>query len=476
MSGNTTNVPAPMFGPAGFSAPSEVDILAGVQADFNAAFGGNMNTALTTPQGQIATSVTALIGDANAQFLALANGVDPAYASGRMQDGIGRIYFMTRNPAMPTVLQVACNGLAGVKIPVGALIADNSGNIYACTQASTIASNGTIALAFANLLTGPLPVPAGGSLVIYQVIPGWDTVAIVSGVVGSVVESRSDFELRRQLSVASNGAGFLPAILGAVLAVPGVIDAFVADNTAATTITVNGLTLAPNSLCVVVAGGDPQAVAKAIWSKKNPGCSYTGNTTVTVFDSNSGYSQPFPDYSVSFQVPNAGQTAIDVTILNSPIVPANAEALVQAAVFAAFVGADGGPRARIGSALFASRFYAGVAALGPWAQIVQILVQMTQNPDAGFTGTITNGVLTVTAVSLGALAVGQHVFGTLLAPGTRIVSIIAGTGGVGTYGLTPSQTIANNGYQSIFADQNSLTYSLNRVPTLNPGDVRLILI
>ena len=35
-----TSVPPPTFGPKGFIAPSEADILAGVQADINAAFGG----------------------------------------------------------------------------------------------------------------------------------------------------------------------------------------------------------------------------------------------------------------------------------------------------------------------------------------------------------------------------------------------------------------------------------------------------
>ena len=79
----TTNVPAASLSPTGFVAPAESDVLTGVQADLQAAFGGNLNPALNTPQGQIAQSVAAIIGDANDQFLALANGVDPAFADGR---------------------------------------------------------------------------------------------------------------------------------------------------------------------------------------------------------------------------------------------------------------------------------------------------------------------------------------------------------------------------------------------------------
>jgi hypothetical protein len=58
-------------------------------------------------------------------------------------------------------------------------------------------------------------------------------------------------------------------------------------------------------------------------------------------------------------------------------VPSNATALINAAIAAAFSGADGGQRARIGSWIFASRFYAGIAALGAWAQIYSIQLGIT---------------------------------------------------------------------------------------------------
>ena len=93
----TTSVPACSMTAAGFVAPSEPDILAGVQADINAALGGNVNPALNTPQGQLATSETAIIGDCNDQLLALFNGFDPRNAIGRQQDALGYIYFMKRN-------------------------------------------------------------------------------------------------------------------------------------------------------------------------------------------------------------------------------------------------------------------------------------------------------------------------------------------------------------------------------------------
>ncbi|MCI1323010.1 MAG: hypothetical protein LKG47_07240, partial [Acetobacter fabarum] len=113
----TTAVPAPTMTDAGFVAPAESDILAGILDDMNAAFGNVLNTDLSTPQGQLAMSLTAIVGDAYDQMLALFNGVDPARAAGRMQDAIGNLYFMTRKPATATVVTCQCSGAAGTVVP-----------------------------------------------------------------------------------------------------------------------------------------------------------------------------------------------------------------------------------------------------------------------------------------------------------------------------------------------------------------------
>jgi len=63
------------------------------------------------------------------------------------------------------------------------------------------------------------------------------------------------------------------------------------------------------------------------------------------------------------------------------------------------------------------------------------------SPAATFTGAITGDVLTVSAVTAGALAVGSSLYdgpsvgGGLLTPGTTITALGTGTGGIGTYTL-----------------------------------------
>lgn len=374
MSG-TTSVPQPTFGANGFLVPAESAILAGVQADWNAAFGGNLNPALNTPAGQVESSQAACIANAYALFLYYSTQSDPAYAQGRMQDGIARIYFLSRNPAQPTTVQALCTGLTNTPIPTGALATAQDGNQYICTGGGTIPASGNITLPFACVTTGPIACPANSLTTIYRAVPGWDSITnVAAGVVGNVVESTAAFEQRRGLSVALNSRNTLAAILAAVLAVPNVLDARAVENPLPTAATIGGVSVAQNSMFIVVAGGAAQDIANAIWSKKAPGCGYNGNTTLTVIDNNPAYSAPYPSYAVTFQTPLALPIFFAVQIVNSTTIPANGTAMIQAAILAAFAGADGGSRARIGATIYASRYYGGVAGLGAWAEIISLQI------------------------------------------------------------------------------------------------------
>jgi hypothetical protein len=471
MSGTvTTNVPLPVLGPNGYIAPAESVVLAGVQADWNAAFGGSLSFSTTsgsqtnpTPQGQLAASEAAIIGAFNALFLQYVNQVDPAFSSGRMQDGIARIYFISRDPAEPTVVTVTISGLVKVQIPVGALIEDENGFLYSCTNAVTIPAGGSITTTFANNTNGPIACPPQ-TFTIAKTIFGWDSaISTADGVLGQDVESAADFEFRRANTVAANAVGTLPAILGSVLTVADVIDAFVLDNATNAPVTTGGVTLAANSLYVCVTGGLALAVAKGIWLKKQPGCSYTGNTTETVTDPSPLYTTP-PQYQVSFETSTPTVTWFLVNIQNSVLVPSNAQALISAAILNAFVGGDGGARARIGSTVFASRFYAGVAALGTWAQIVSLQLGVQAS---SFTGSISGTTLTVSGAVTGTIAVGQTLVDQtgLITPGTTIVS------GSGTsWQVSASQTVASEPMNTV-SMQNSLSYNINQAPTTAANNV-----
>lgn len=371
-----SSVPKIQFTQAGLVVPAESDVLAGVQSDMNAAFGGGLNSALETPQGQLASSQTAVIGDKNNEFVYFTNQVDPQYADGRFQDAIGRIYFLTRKPATSTAVTVTLTGLAGTVVPAGTLAQDTSGNTYICTGDATIASTGTVTAEFQNIDTGPIPCAAGTLTTVYQAIPGWDAITNdADGIMGSVVESRADFEYRRKNSVALNATGTPESIYATVYDLENVLDVYVIDNPKGIVVNkgVTNYPMLPHSVYVAVVGGLDADIAAAIWSKKDLGCDYNGNTSVTVKDE-SGYNFPQPTYEVTFERPVSLPIKFAVNIVNDPTLPSNIVDLVKASIIARFNGADGTNRERIGSSIFASRYYAPVSAVATNVAVVSILI------------------------------------------------------------------------------------------------------
>lgn len=477
MSGSS--VPTIQFTSTGFVAPAQSDVLIGVQADMNAAFGGNLNPALNTPQGQLVSSETAIIGDCNNQFVYFTTQTDPNYAQGRMLDAIGQIYFLTRNSPEPTTVQATCSGAQGVVIPTGALAIDTAGNLYSCTTGGTIPLGGSITLSFACATNGPIACPAGSLTTIYQAIPGWDSITnAADGVIGSNVESDAAFRARRAASVAVNAISTNDAVLANVLAVPNVLDAYVTDNPTSSPVTIQGQTIAANALFVCVSGGAQADIATAIWKKKPPGIPMTGSTTATVTDTGSGYYVPYPTYTIKYQIAASLPILFAVTMKSGLEVPSNALSLVQAAIINAFAGGDGGLRARIGAYIFASRYYAPVATIGPWAQIVSILIGSPNTPTAVVTGSISGTTLTVTAVSSGVLAVGQYLFDTAphIALGTTITALGTGTGGTGTYTVSISQTISSETINAVAPTLNDMLVNINQAPAIAANQITLTLV
>lgn len=379
-----SSVPTIQFTPAGVIIPTESAVLAGVQSDMNAAFGSGLNPALETPQGQLASSQTAVIGDKNNEVALIVNQVDPQYSDGRFQDGIGRIYFLTRKPATSTSVTCTLGGVAGTVIPAGTFAQDTSGNTYAATGSSVIGVGGTVSAEFQNLSTGPIPCAAGTLIKVYQAISGWDTITnAADGTIGHNVENRSDFELRRKNSVAINAHGTPSNIYAKVFDVEDVLDVYVIDNV--TNATVNtGATAYPvveHSIYVAVVGGLDADIAKAIWNAKDNGCDYNGNTSVTVTDP-SGYSYPQPSYTVKFQRPAALPIKFAVTIVNDPLLPLDIVTRVKAAIIARFNGTDGTVRERIGSLILASRYYGPASSVAPNVAVVSVLIG-TSTPTLG---------------------------------------------------------------------------------------------
>lgn len=324
-----------------------------------------MSKSLTTPQGQIAMSDTAIIGDKNDNLAWLVNQINPDFAEGRMQDAIGQIYFIDRIAAIGTTVTATATGLVGTVIPANSIAQDASGYLYYSLADAVISASGAVDIVFQNQASGPIACPIGTLNTIYRAISGWSGITnATAGVLGNEVESRANFEYRRKQSVAGNANNQLGAVYANILAAPGVTDAYVTQNNTGLAV-VKGFTdfeLEPHSLYVSVYGGASADIAKAIWQKLPPGPSMVGNTSYTVVD-DVNYVQPYPEYEIKWQTPSAVSVYFKVELANNNALPGDIVNRVRTAVLSAFNGEDGGTRARIGSTIYAGRYYAGVQAI-----------------------------------------------------------------------------------------------------------------
>lgn len=291
-----SSVPSPSINANGVVVPPQTgsgSILEGVLADLNAAFGGNLNTTnLSTPQGQLASSITAYIADKNSLFSYFVSQVDPQYSQGFMQDAIGRLFGITRLPATYTTITCTCSGAAGTVIPANAQAMDTSGNLFVCSGGGSISGSGTVSLVFTAVNPGPVSCPAGTLTRIMTTTSGWDSITNPTGtdtnplLLGTNVENAQAFELRRQASLYANAQGMTDSVRAAVLSSGSTLnppliptDCLVLDNSG--NLTSKGVTLFAGSMYVGVQGGDPTSIGNAIWSKKSMGCTYAPTSSVT---------------------------------------------------------------------------------------------------------------------------------------------------------------------------------------------------
>lgn len=405
----TTNVPLPTFGTAGLITASEQAILAGVLQDYAQAFalgGKTLNTALTTPQGQMASSNAYSVAAFQAMLAQLIANVDPLTASGAFQDALGRIYFLTRQAATYATVSAIVYGTVGQTLAAGAQAKSGDGSIWATTADVTFNTSGQAPVTFQALVAGSVPVAGVNDLEIYQQAPGWERITNAAGSVpGEDVENRQNFEARRAASVQIGGVGQAANVRAAVMAVTGVTDCYVYNNgsDAAITYGTTNFPIPAHSIAITVSGSATQAaIAQAINSKLDCGCGMVtaaglGTLNTYNYQDTVNYGAPYPTYPIKWVTPATTQLYMTVNVANLTTLPANYIVQVQKAVATAFlsgfVSQDGTisvPRARVGAQIVAAEYAAPILALGGLIVPISIFIGTSAAPSSG--ASITMGI------------------------------------------------------------------------------------
>lgn len=368
------SIPALQVTDQGIVAPATNDVIKGLWEMFKEAFGHDLNTAMNTPQGQLVTSLAAIITDERNQMINLLNQFDPRYAQGIWQDGLGYIYFMTRKQATHSNVDLLLTGLAGTTIKAGTQFVDDNGQAWQLTQATVIANNGQVTAHALCTVAGNINAAADTITTIPKAISGLDRVTNPSAAMAGVKEeSRLDFEKRRHASVAINSKNTNASTYGAIADLPDVKDVYVVDNPTDETISV-GATHYPvirNSILVAVMGGDDERIARTILTKAGSGCSFNGNTSCVIADTENFPVRP-PTYTVKFLRPAMVPVFFQVVVDDKDQLSHQDSEAIKAAIIDAL--ATGTTRAAIGHAVIASKFICPVATVIPHLSIVALRI------------------------------------------------------------------------------------------------------
>jgi hypothetical protein len=315
----TDTTPYQYITSTGVIVPDTSSILGDVQSEYQSVFGADLIVSPDTPQGVLITAETLARTEVVNNNAALGSQINPNIAGGTFLDALLALTGMQRTPATQTlVTNVTLTGVAGTVISAGTLAATAAGDQFASLATVTLGSGGTATVNFASVAYGPIPCAGSALTVIVSNILGWETVTNnASGSPGSATtlgtSTQSDQAARalRQNTLAFNGLSLAAAITSALYNVPGVTSLTFQENVAASTQTINGISMTGHSIYACVNGGSNLAVAAALLENKSSGCAWNGGTTVDVVEPASGQT-----YAVQFDRPTPIGILVQVTTTN----------------------------------------------------------------------------------------------------------------------------------------------------------------
>ena len=395
-----------------------------VQSEYTSAFGAGLILAPYTPQGVLANAETL----ARTRMLQLnatvSNQINPNYAGGVFLDATLALMGSYRSSTRYTLVSVNVTGVPGTVIPAGSLVQDILGNLYQTQYLTTLGSGspGTATVTVAAVVGGPLVVAIGAITTIVTNILGWETVInpAIQSAVGSTVQSDAGARTLRKVTLAAQGNSLTQAIISGIYLIPNVTDVFFQQNIASTPQLIAGVLMAPSSIYVCEAGGDPNAVALTLNNKKSGGCNYNNAAGYVGIGTSIGTTTQ----TATTVLGNADITSLSVSNVTLFIGQAVSGAGIPAGSYISYIPP-------LDTTYVTLSKNATAAASG---------VTMTFAPSPYITGLATIGITTqtgdtaisspnVTALSTGTsqLFIGQTVSGTGLAAGTVITGITSST-------------------------------------------------
>ena len=304
-------------------------IQAEVTAEYQQAFGADINLDESTPQGVLySAEVQSRIGIArnNAK---LANQINPNLAGGVWLDAILALTGTQRTAATFSFVSCDLTGQPLAAIPAGVTASTSSGFIFESETAIVLDSFGNGSVIFRSVIPGEVAANAGTLNTIENGVIGWETVNNTDdATLGSSTQSDEEARIFRSQTLASYGTSQAFSITSALQQISGVRSLSFLENISSVDQVIEGIPMVGHSIWACVDGGTDEDIGTALVSKKSAGAAYNGSVSVAITEPTSG--QPF---DVLFERPTEVDIVAQVTISSNTAV-SNPEAAIKEAILA----------------------------------------------------------------------------------------------------------------------------------------------
>lgn len=316
-------------------------------------FGEDLDVSIDTPNGQLTGLFAAPVAEVWQQLNAVYDAYNPNAAYGISLSNIGVITYTPRQTPGKSTVPVIIVGTAGTYIPmnIARIYTQPLQNPFRLLSDVTIPPGGIITVQAEAIEDGPIIAPPGTLTGISTPIDGWTSVTnAVAATPGRNIESDPIYRIRRNNSAAMASQNVEDALKAALLALPGVLDAVVLVNSNSI-VDENGFV--PNSVAIVVEGGEDQDVIDTIYGRKTSSIPTNGDNLGYV-DNNAGLPIPVRFYR---QEQIRMYIRIEVEMLNG--FPVDGLAQIQQNVYDYLVGTNNGgkPVFSIGDDVIISKLY-----------------------------------------------------------------------------------------------------------------------
>ena len=282
---------SPFIDESGIHIPTYTDLRDQLIEEIKQIYGQDIYLDYDSADYQFISIVAKKIFDSFSLAVLAYNNRTPITAIGVGLDNNVAFANIKRKGATYSVVNLTLTGTAGTVINNAQAIDENGykWNIEDCV----IGTNGSVQADATCETIGNIGALPGSITVIGTPIYGWTSVTNqIAATVGNDIETDAELRGRYSLAIRSSSLTVFESITSAIMQIPEVTRCvgFENDTNAESTGTEPPNVpagLPPHSITFVVEGGVDEEIAKAIYSKKTPGC-YTNGTTAVELTSEAG--------------------------------------------------------------------------------------------------------------------------------------------------------------------------------------------